>query len=80
MANLQERLEELQNQQKQMEANFHQITGAIALVQQMIADEDGKESKSEVKKDEKKNPVLSEVIFINSDFPHTFTRFFLSVH
>jgi|TARA_R100001530_G_scaffold115286_1_gene82216 hypothetical protein len=37
--NLNERLEELTNQQKQMEANFHQITGAIALVQQMIEDE-----------------------------------------
>tara|TARA_R100000808_G_C2067379_1_gene96289 strand:+ start:493 stop:654 length:162 start_codon:yes stop_codon:yes gene_type:complete len=53
MATLQERLQELQNQQKQMEANFHQITGAIALVQQMITDEDKKESKSEVKKEKK---------------------------
>jgi hypothetical protein len=52
MATLQERLEELQNQQKQMEANFHQITGAIALVSQMITDEESskKESKDEKKK------------------------------
>jgi len=51
MATLNERLEELLNQQKQMEANFHQITGAIALVQQMIEDEkSGKEDKKESKK------------------------------
>jgi hypothetical protein len=51
MATLNERLEELQNQQKQMEASFHQITGAIALVQQMIEDEkSGKEDKKESKK------------------------------
>lgn len=39
------------NQQKQMENNFHQITGAIAVVEQMISDE-----KAEVKdkKDTKK--------------------------
>jgi len=48
MPTLDERLEELLNQQKQMEANFHQITGAIALVQQMITD------KKEVKKKEDK--------------------------
>jgi hypothetical protein len=53
MATLDERLGELMNQQKQMEANFHQITGAIALVQQMIEDEkDGKDGK--VKKESKK--------------------------
>jgi len=51
MATLQERLEELQNQQKQMEANFHQITGAIAVIQQMITDEEG--TKTEVKEDKK---------------------------
>ena len=51
MATLDERLEELTNQQKQMEANFHQITGAIALVQQMIEDEkNNKEEKKESKK------------------------------
>jgi len=51
MATLQERLEELQNQQKQMEANFHQVTGAIAVIQQMITDEEG--TKTEVKEDKK---------------------------
>ena len=48
---LQERLEELINQQKQLEANFHQVTGAVAMVQQMIADE--KESKDDVKAEKK---------------------------
>jgi len=51
MATLQERKDELMNQQKQMEANFHQITGAIALVDQMIADEEA--SKKEAKTDKK---------------------------
>jgi|TARA_R110002051_G_scaffold266902_1_gene326860 prefoldin subunit 5 len=51
MTTLKDRLEELMNQQKQMEANFHQITGAIALVNQMMQDEDnGKEDKKEPKK------------------------------
>ena len=49
---LQERLEELINQQKQLEANFHQVTGAVAMVQQMIADEEA-ESKTEVKAEKK---------------------------
>ncbi len=55
MATLQERLDELQNQQKQMEANFHQITGAIALVNQMIVDEETeeKEDKKKAKEDKK---------------------------
>lgn len=52
MASLKERKEELLNQQKQMEANFHQITGALALVEQMIADE--AEAKDKDKKDTKK--------------------------
>jgi len=52
MATLQERIEELQNQQKQMEANFHQVTGAIAVLQQMQADEESN-SKEEVKEDKK---------------------------
>ena len=51
MATLQERIEELQNQQKQMEANFHQVTGAIAVLQQMLTDEES--SKEEVKEDKK---------------------------
>jgi len=52
MATLQERIEELQNQQKQMEANFHQVTGAIAVLQQMQDDEETN-SKEEVKEDKK---------------------------
>ena len=55
MATLDERLEELVNQQKQMEANFHHITGAIAVVQQMISDKasEEKESKKKEKEDKK---------------------------
>ena len=55
MATLDERLGELMNQQKQMEANFHQITGAIALVNQMIVDEEteAKETKKKDKEDKK---------------------------
>jgi hypothetical protein len=49
MATLEERKVELMNQQKAMEANFHQITGAIALVNQMIEDE-----KKPVKEEKKK--------------------------
>tara|TARA_R110000824_G_C15133696_1_gene669299 strand:- start:908 stop:1069 length:162 start_codon:yes stop_codon:yes gene_type:complete len=52
MATLKERLDELMNQQKQMEANFHQITGAIALVNQMILDEETPKDAKE--KEEKK--------------------------
>lgn len=52
---LQERLEELINQQKQLEANFHQVTGAVAMVQQMLADEEaGEEKKEDSKKESKK--------------------------
>jgi hypothetical protein len=52
MATLEERKQELLNQQKQMEANFHQITGAIALVEQMIKDEE--EPVKDVKDEKKK--------------------------
>ncbi len=52
MATLEERKQELLNQQKQMEANFHQITGAIAIVDQMLEDE--KNGKKEEKKESKK--------------------------
>jgi|TARA_R100000406_G_scaffold21765_1_gene13588 hypothetical protein len=45
---LQERLEQLKEQQRQAEVNFHQITGAIAVLEQQIADE------KEPKKDDKK--------------------------
>ena len=54
MATLDERLEELVNQQKQMEANFHQITGAIAVIQQMIADQEAEEKDSKKKEKEDK--------------------------
>ena len=54
MPTLDERLEELLNQQKQMEANFHQITGAIALVQQMITDKEAEEKESKKKEKEDK--------------------------
>tara|TARA_R110002051_G_C8393913_1_gene447325 strand:- start:363 stop:539 length:177 start_codon:yes stop_codon:yes gene_type:complete len=57
MATLQERLDELQTQQKQMEANFHQITGAIALVNQMISDEKTESKDSKDKKKDKKYSV-----------------------
>lgn len=36
---LEERLAQLKEQQRQAETNFHQITGAIAVVEQQIADE-----------------------------------------
>jgi len=49
----QERLEQLKEQQKQAEVNFHQIAGAIAIVEQQIAEEN--EAKEEnPKKEEKK--------------------------
>lgn len=48
---LQERIDELIGQQKTMEANFHQVTGAIAVLQQMLEDE--KTSKTEKKTDKK---------------------------
>jgi|TARA_R100000995_G_scaffold1677_1_gene1086 hypothetical protein len=45
---LEERMAQLKEQQRQAEVNFHQITGAIALVEQQMNDE------KEPKKDEKK--------------------------
>jgi len=36
---LEERLSQLKEQQRQAETNFHQITGAIAVVEQQIAEE-----------------------------------------
>lgn len=45
---LQERLDQLKEQQRQAEVNFHQITGAIAVLEQQVQEE------SESKKDEKK--------------------------
>ena len=46
---LQERLDQLKEQQKQAEVNFHQISGAIAVVEQQVADE-----KEDEKKEKKK--------------------------
>jgi hypothetical protein len=46
---LQERLDQLKEQQKQAEVNFHQIGGAIAVVGQQLEDE-----KNEDKKEKKK--------------------------
>ena len=46
---LQERLEQLKEQQRQAEVNFHQITGAIALLEQQIKDEEA-DAKKEKKK------------------------------
>tara|TARA_R100001463_G_scaffold43544_6_gene90858 strand:- start:11638 stop:11799 length:162 start_codon:yes stop_codon:yes gene_type:complete len=44
---LEERKEQLIDQQKQAEMNFHQITGAIAVVEQQINDEaEGKANKT----------------------------------
>ena len=51
MASLEEKRDELLQQQQQMEANFHQITGAIALVEQMIQDD---KTEDKAKKDTKK--------------------------
>ena len=45
---LEKRMAQLKEQQRQAEVNFHQITGAIALLEQQIADE------KEPKKDDKK--------------------------
>ena len=42
MSDLKKKREELQNQQKQAEMNFHQATGALAVVEQMIEEEEQK--------------------------------------
>tara|TARA_Y100001951_G_C11260405_1_gene252145 strand:+ start:408 stop:581 length:174 start_codon:yes stop_codon:yes gene_type:complete len=42
MSDLKKKREELQNQQKQAEMNFHQVTGALAVVEQMIEEEEQK--------------------------------------
>jgi len=47
---LQERLTQLQEQQKQAEVNFHQIAGAIAVLQQQIEEEKEPDEKKEKKK------------------------------
>ena len=55
-AELKEQLEGLTEQQKQAEVNFHQITGAVAMTQQLLdkaEEEDSKAKDSEVKKSKK---------------------------
>ena len=47
---LQERLDALKEQQKQAEVNFHQISGAIAVMEQQVADEKEDEKKDSAKK------------------------------
>ena len=46
----QERLDTLKEQQKQAEVNFHQICGAVAVLEQVIADDKEVEDKKEKKK------------------------------
>lgn len=48
---LEERQAQLQEQQKQAEVNFHQIAGAIAVLQQQI--EEQAEAKADKKTDKK---------------------------
>ena len=55
-AELKEQLEGLTEQQKQAEVNFHQITGAVAMTQQLLdkAEEESKAKDSEEVKKSKK--------------------------
>jgi len=39
MSDLEKKREDLVNQQKAAEANFHQVTGALAVVDQLIEEE-----------------------------------------
>ena len=55
-AELQEQLDGLTEQQQQAEVNFHQITGAVAMTQQLLdkaEEEEAKAKDSEVKKSKK---------------------------
>lgn len=52
-AELQEQLDGLTEQQKQAEVNFHQITGAVAVTQQLL--EKAKEAEAKDSSDEKKS-------------------------
>ena len=55
-AELKEQLDNLTEQHKQAEVNFHQITGAVAMTQQLLDKTEEEESKakdSEVKKSKK---------------------------
>ena len=49
---LQEQLDGLTDQQKQAEVNFHQVTGAVAITQQLL--EKAKEEESKAKDSEEK--------------------------
>ena len=56
IAELEEQLKSLTEQQKQAEVNFHQITGAVAMTQQLLdkaEEEEAKAKDSEVKKSKK---------------------------
>jgi len=53
---LQEQLDGLTDQQKQAEVNFHQVTGAVAITQQLLVkakEEESKAKDSEEKKTKK---------------------------
>jgi len=52
VAELQEQLDGLTDQQKQAEVNFHQVTGAVAITQQLL--EKAKEEESKAKDSEEK--------------------------
>lgn len=52
VAELEEQLKSLSEQQKQAEVNFHQIAGAIAMTQQLL--EKAKKSEAKDSSDEKK--------------------------
>ncbi len=52
MSELEKKREELQTQQKQAEMNFHQITGALTVVDQLI--EESKQNTKEGKKSAEK--------------------------
>ena len=51
---LKKQIEQLTEQQKQAEVNFHQITGAIAATQQLLEKAEAKDSGSEKEKKDKK--------------------------
>ena len=52
VAELQEQLDGLTEQQKQAEVNFHQVTGAVAITQQLL--DKAKEEESKAKDSEEK--------------------------
>jgi len=51
---LKKQIEQLNEQQKTAEVNFHQITGAIAATQQLLEKAEAKESGSKEDKKDKK--------------------------